>query len=92
MLIRLIRPALAAVVLTALISPRPAFAAAELITIRIAHNGFASEMPFYVGKALSDDGRPTVKGTQLVIDAAVLDDPRAKNYPPQQLMDLSFLP
>jgi len=43
-------------------------------------------------KALPDDGRPTVKGTQLVIDAAVLDDPRAKNYTPAQLMDLSFLP
>ena len=43
-------------------------------------------------KALPDDGRPTVKGTQLVIDAAILDDPRAKNYTPQQLMDLSFLP
>lgn len=43
-------------------------------------------------KALPDDGRPTVKGTQLVIDAAALDDPRAKNYTPQQLMDLSFLP
>lgn len=43
-------------------------------------------------KALPDDGRPTVKGTQLVIDAAVLEDPRAKNYTPQQLMDLSFLP
>jgi NitT/TauT family transport system substrate-binding protein len=43
-------------------------------------------------KALPDDGRPTVKGTQLVIDAALLEDPRAKNYTPQQLMDLSFLP
>jgi NitT/TauT family transport system substrate-binding protein len=43
-------------------------------------------------KALPDDGRPTAKGTQLVIDAAVLDDARAKNYTPQQLMDLSFLP
>ena len=43
-------------------------------------------------KALPDDGRPTVKGTQLVIDAASLDDPRAKHYTPQQLMDLSFLP
>jgi len=43
-------------------------------------------------KALPDDGRPTIKGTQLVIDAAILDDPRAKNYTPQQLMDLSFLP
>ncbi|MGZ8444982.1 MAG: ABC transporter substrate-binding protein [Candidatus Binatia bacterium] len=43
-------------------------------------------------KALPDDGRPTIKGTQLVIDAAMLDDPRAKNYTPQQLTDLSFLP
>jgi len=43
-------------------------------------------------KSLPDDGRPTVKGTQLVIEAAILDDPRAKNYTPQQLMDLSFLP
>lgn len=44
------------------------------------------------GKAMPDDGRPTIKGTQLVIDAAILEDPRAKNYTPQQLMDLSFLP
>ena len=43
-------------------------------------------------KALPDDGRPTMKGTQLVIDAAMLDDPRAKNYTPQQLTDLSFFP
>lgn len=43
-------------------------------------------------KALPDDGRPTIKGTQLVIDAATLEDPRARNYTPQQLMDLSFLP
>lgn len=43
-------------------------------------------------KSLPDDGRPTAQGTQLVIDAAVLDDPKAKNYTPQQLMDLSFLP
>lgn len=44
------------------------------------------------GRALPDDGRPTIKGTQLVIDAAMLEDPRAKNYTPAQLMDLSFLP
>lgn len=44
------------------------------------------------GRALPDDGRPTIKGTQLVIDAAMLEDPRAKNYTPRQLMDLSFLP
>jgi hypothetical protein len=28
---------------------------------------------------------------QLVIDAAVLEDPKAKNYTPQQPMGLSFL-
>ena len=43
-------------------------------------------------KSLPDDGRPTAQGTQLVIDAAVLEDPKAKSYTPQQLMDLSFLP
>src|SRR5262252_9336028 len=35
-------------------------------------------------KALPDDGRPTFKGTQLVIDAAVPDDPKAKNYTPRR--------
>jgi len=43
-------------------------------------------------KTLPDDGRVPAKGVQLVIDAAVLEDPKARNYTPQQLMDLSFLP
>lgn len=43
-------------------------------------------------KTLPDDARVSVRGMQLVIAAAALDDPKAKNYTPQQLMDLSFLP
>ncbi len=44
--------ALAAIslLLSALTCPMPAQAASELTTIRIAHNGFSSEIPFYVGK------------------------------------------
>ena len=43
-------------------------------------------------KTLPDDARVSVKGVQLVIDAAALEDPKAKTFTPQQLMDLSFLP
>ena len=43
-------------------------------------------------KTLPTDGKPTVKGMQLVLDAAVEDDPKAKTLSPQQLIDLSFLP
>lgn len=43
-------------------------------------------------KTLPIDGKPTVKGMQLVLDAAVEDDPKAKTLSPQQLIDLSFLP
>jgi ABC-type nitrate/sulfonate/bicarbonate transport system substrate-binding protein len=50
MFIPAIRRAIAAAVLIALTCPPPAFAAAELTTIRIGHNGFSSELPFYVGK------------------------------------------
>ena len=44
--------ALAAIslLLSALTGPMPGQAASELTPIRIAHNGFSSEMPFYVGK------------------------------------------
>jgi hypothetical protein len=38
------------------------------------------------------DGKLSVKGMQLVIDAAAEDDPKAKSLTPQQLFDLSFLP
>ena len=50
MLIQVIRSLVAVLVITALTYPVPVCAAAELTTIRIAHNGFSSEMPFYVGK------------------------------------------
>ena len=39
-----------AVALTLLLRLFSAAAAAELTTIRIAHNGFSSEVPFYIGK------------------------------------------
>ena len=43
-------------------------------------------------KTLPADGKLSVKGMQLVIDAAAEDDPKAKSLAPQQLFDLSFLP
>ena len=43
-------------------------------------------------KIVPDDARVSLKGVlQLVIDAASLEDPKAKTLA-QQLMDLSFLP
>jgi NitT/TauT family transport system substrate-binding protein len=52
-----------------------------------------AEQAYHINlKTLPDDARVSVKGVQLVIDAAALEDPKAKNYTPQQLMDLSFLP
>jgi len=43
-------------------------------------------------QTLPTDGKLSVKGMQLVIDAAAEDDPKAKSLTPQQLFDLSFLP
>ena len=43
-------------------------------------------------KTLPTDGKPTVKGMQLALDAAAEDDPKAKSLTPEQLIDLSFLP
>lgn len=43
-------------------------------------------------KTLPADGKLSIKGMQLVIDAAAEDDPKAKSLTPQQLFDLSFLP
>ena len=43
-------------------------------------------------QTLPADGKLSVKGMQLVIDAAAEDDPKAKSLNPQQLFDLSFLP
>ena len=45
-----------------------------------------------LSRALPDDGRPTLKGLQVVLDAAAKDDPRAKSLTVQQLVDLRFLP
>ena len=97
-----LRRAIVAAILALSAVPSIGEAASELMTIRIGHKGLqlqklidreAVEAGFAANlKALPDDGRPTAQGTQLVIDAAVLDDPKAKNYTPQQLMDLSFLP
>ena len=42
-------------------------------------------------KTLPADGKLSIKGMQLVIDAAAEDDPKAKSLTPQQLFDLSFL-
>jgi NitT/TauT family transport system substrate-binding protein len=43
-------------------------------------------------QTLPADGKLSVKGMQLVIDAAAEDDPKAKSLTPPQLFDLSFLP
>lgn len=46
----------------------------------------------YRVKILPKDGKPTVKGMQLVLDAAAEDDPKARSLDVQQLFDLSFFP
>jgi hypothetical protein len=43
-------------------------------------------------RALPDDGKPTVKGTQLALDDIAKDNPKAKSLTVQQLVDSSFLP
>ena len=43
-------------------------------------------------KTLPTDGKLSIKGMQLVIDAAAEDAPKAKSLTPQQLFDLTFLP
>jgi NitT/TauT family transport system substrate-binding protein len=42
--------------------------------------------------SLPDDGRPTLKGLEVVLDAAAKEDPKAKALTVQQLLDLRFLP
>ena len=49
-----------------------------------AYGGYARSLP--------DDGRPTLKGLKLVLDAAAKDNPRAKRLTVQQLLDLRFIP
>ena len=42
-------------------------------------------------RATPDDGKPTLKGMEVVLDAAGKENPKAKNLTVQQLMDLRFL-
>jgi NitT/TauT family transport system substrate-binding protein len=42
-------------------------------------------------RATPDDGKPTLKGMEVVIDAAAKENPKAKSLTVQQLMDLRFL-
>jgi len=43
-------------------------------------------------RATPDDGKPTLKGMEVVLDAAAKENPKAKNLTLQQLMELRFLP
>jgi hypothetical protein len=43
-------------------------------------------------RSLPDDGRPTLKGLEVVLDALAKEDPKAKGLSVQQLLDLRFLP
>jgi NitT/TauT family transport system substrate-binding protein len=43
-------------------------------------------------RATPDDGKPTLKGMEVVLDAAAKDNPKAKFLTVQQLLDLRFLP
>jgi hypothetical protein len=43
-------------------------------------------------RATPDDGRPTLKGLEVVLEAAAKENPRAKGLTAQQLLDLRFLP
>jgi ABC-type nitrate/sulfonate/bicarbonate transport system substrate-binding protein len=43
-------------------------------------------------RAIPDDGRPTLKGMEVVLDAAAKENPKAKTLTVAQLVDLRFLP
>ena len=43
-------------------------------------------------RATPDDGKPTLKGMEVVIDAAAKENPKAKSLTVQQLVDLRFIP
>jgi NitT/TauT family transport system substrate-binding protein len=43
-------------------------------------------------RATPDDGRPTMKGMEVVIDAAAKENPKAKGLSVQQLIDLRYIP
>jgi ABC-type nitrate/sulfonate/bicarbonate transport system substrate-binding protein len=43
-------------------------------------------------RATPDDGRPTLKGMEVVIDAVAKENPKAKGLSVQQLIDLRYIP
>jgi len=43
-------------------------------------------------RATPDDGKPTLKGMEVVLDATAKENPKAKSLTVQQLLDLRFLP
>jgi NitT/TauT family transport system substrate-binding protein len=43
-------------------------------------------------RSLPDDGKPTLKGLEVVLDAMAKEDPKAKSLTVPQLLDLRFLP
>ena len=43
-------------------------------------------------RATPDDGKPTLKGMEVVIDAAAKENPKAKSLTVQQLVDLRYIP
>jgi ABC-type nitrate/sulfonate/bicarbonate transport system substrate-binding protein len=60
--------------------------------IRTDDRGIAETDYTYRARALPDDGKPTVKGTQWAIDELAKENPKAKNLTPAQIFDLSYLP
>jgi len=43
-------------------------------------------------RATPDDGKPTLKGMEFVLDAAAKENPKAKGLTVQQLLDLRYIP
>jgi NitT/TauT family transport system substrate-binding protein len=43
-------------------------------------------------RATPDDGRPTLRGMEVVLDSAAKENPKAKGLTVQQLMDLRYIP
>jgi hypothetical protein len=43
-------------------------------------------------RATPDDGKPTLKGMEVVLDAAAKENSKAKGLTVQQLIDLRYIP
>jgi NitT/TauT family transport system substrate-binding protein len=43
-------------------------------------------------RSIPDDGKPTIKGMEVVIEAAAKENPKAKGLTVQQLLDLKYVP